>query len=466
MEQSAGLLADRGVAGTSLQDVGDALAISRTALRDEAPQCRHVEAARDGEILASPIGVVPTIAALLAKATLAPDLVLAGDSRVTRDLGEEESPLVGVLQRCYELAMATEVPADGGAPIVAYFPVYFPEELVDAAGLRAYSILGGGTTVEAKLADAAIGSFICSICRSTVELGLGDAVAGVSRLYVPPICDPAKHLVGIWGRHFPDQQAEQLALPQNVEIPAAVDFICAQYQQVRTDLAELAGHEVPDEAIRASIRAYNENRALLRELYRIRRDEPGVLAAVEAYLLTRAASRLAVREHNALLAQAIDLAQSRRVHAQDKPRVVLVGGFCEQPPLEMIEALEDACFVVDDDLLLGRRWLTEDVSTEGDPVRALAQAYVACSTSNPVQHDSRKPKDLALLEMVRRANADGVVISAAKFCEPGLDDQVALAKALEAADISYLVLEFEEKMTSFEQMAMQIETFAETLLFD
>lgn len=381
------------------------------------------------------------------------------------NVADPDGALLALLERCHDLAMVTEVPTDDGPPVVAYFPVYFPEELVDAAGLRIRPILGGGTTVEAKLADAVIGSFICSICRSTVELGLGDALAGVSRFYVPPICDAAKHLVGIWGRHF-GQEAEQLALPQNVEIPAAVDFICAQYQQVRAELAELAGHEVPDEAVRASIRCYNENRALLRELYRVRRDEPGRVAAVEAYLLTRAASRLTVVEHNALLAQAIDLARRRRMHTQDKPRVVLVGGFCEQPPLEMIETLEDACFVVDDDLLLGRRWLTEDVAVDDDPIRALAQAYVSWSTSNPVQHDSRKPKDLALLEMVRRANADGAVISAAKFCEPGLDDQTLFAKALEAAGIPYLVLEFEERMNSFEQMAMQIETFAETLLFD
>lgn len=38
----------------------------------------------DGEILASPIGVLPTIAALLAKATFAPDLVLADDDAVCR----------------------------------------------------------------------------------------------------------------------------------------------------------------------------------------------------------------------------------------------------------------------------------------------------------------------------------------------------------------------------------------------
>ena len=57
------------------------------------------------------------------------------------------------------------------------------------------------------------------------------------------------------------------------------------------------------------------------------------------------------------------------------------------------------------------------------------------------------------------------IVTAAKFCEPGLDEQVAWSKHLDQVGIPYLVLEFEEKMTSFEQMAMQLETFAESLLF-
>jgi benzoyl-CoA reductase subunit C len=52
------------------------------------------------------------------------------------------------------------------------------------------------------------------------------------------------------------------------------------------------------------------------------------------------------------------------------------------------------------------------------------------------------------------------------MCEPGLDEQVAYAKALEEAGIPYFVSEFEEKTTSFDQLQMQLETFVENVLFD
>lgn len=391
-------------------------------------------------------------------------------AEIARATADPEVGLLKLLERSHDLAMANEVPAqEGEVPaqegVVGYFPVYFPEELIHAAGLRPHAVLGGGTGVEMKLADAVIGSFVCSICRSTVELGLGGELAGMAAFYVPAICDAAKHLPGIWGRRFPSQPAEQLALPQNVELPAAVTFIRNEYERLRRDLGRLVGREVSDDSLLSSIVAYNENRELVRELYRLRAEDPGRLAAVECYLMVRAGLRLRVEEHSALLREALALLARRASRVEDKPRVVFRGGFCEQPPLAMIEAIEDSTFIVDDDLLLGRHWITEDVSPEGDPLMALAAAYVQHSDSSPVQHDSRKPMDRSLVDAVRRTRADGAIIAAPKFCEPGLDDQVLCCKALDAEGLPYLVLEFEERMTSFQQMAMQVETFGESLLF-
>ena len=52
------------------------------------------------------------------------------------------------------------------------------------------------------------------------------------------------------------------------------------------------------------------------------------------------------------------------------------------------------------------------------------------------------------------------------MCEPGLDEQVAYTRALDAAGIPYFVSEFEEGMTSFEHLQIQLETFVENVLFD
>ena len=391
---------------------------------------------------------------------------MMNDVEVSTGDTDTSMTLMDVLERCFELAMRSEVADDEQPGVIGYFPVYFPEEIVHAAGLRPHALLGGGNKLEVRLADARIGSFVCSICRSTTEQGLNGTLRGMQGFFTQPICDAAKHMAGIWGRNFPAQPSQILALPQNVNSSASVRYVYDEYQRLRGVLAEQVGHTISDGAIRASLSVYNENRRLQRELYRIRRDDPARLSTVETYLLVRAGTRIRREEHNVLLREALRLLAERPVRPRDKPRVVFLGGFCEQPPLEMIETIEDACFIVDDDLLIGQRWITEDIAADdGDPVWALAESYVEHSASSPVQYDARKPKEEMLMRMLRDARAEAAIITAAKFCEPGLDDQLALSHRLDAERVPYLVLEFEEKMTSFEQMAMQVETFAESLLF-
>ncbi|MDE3228405.1 MAG: 2-hydroxyacyl-CoA dehydratase, partial [Chloroflexota bacterium] len=326
-----------------------------------------------------------------------------------------ESSLTDILARCHELSLRQQIPADEAGMAIGYFPVYFPEEIVHAAGLRPHALLGGGNRIEVRYADARIGSFVCSICRSTTELGLNGSLSGLGGFFAQPICDAAKHMAGIWGRNFPQQDPQILALPQNVNSPASARYVYDEYQRLRGILAEKVGHEITDQAIRESLGVYNENRRLQRALYAVKRDDPARLSAVEAYLLVRAGTRIRREEHNALLAETLRLLPQRRVRPMDKPRVVFLGGFCEQPPLEMIETIEDVCFIVDDDLLIGQRWITEDVPEDGDPVWALAESYIQRSAASPVQYDARKPKEDTLLAMLREARADAAIISAAKF---------------------------------------------------
>ena len=382
-----------------------------------------------------------------------------------------ETRINAILEQCHTAAVDAGIPDSRSLPegftgTLGYFPVYFPDEIAHAAGLLPLNILGGGNKLEMKHADARMGSFVCSICRSTTELGLNGSLNSLAGFVTHPICDAAKHLAGIWSRNLPEQMAEILYLPQNPNTPGAARYIAAEYQRLRAELARMAGHAVSDVAIRASIRIYNKKRRLMRELYRIRCDEPWKVSCSESYMLVRAGTRMSCEAHIVILEEALAAIRQRQVVAQDKPRVVFVGGFCEQPPLEMLETLDDACYIVDDDLLIGQRWLTEDVPEHaGDPIWALAESYIQRSNARPVQHDERKPKGENLMAMLRNAKADAAILTAAKFCEPGLDEQLFWSKDLDEAGIQYLVLEFEEKMTSFEQMSMQVETFAESLLF-
>ncbi|MBI3460475.1 2-hydroxyacyl-CoA dehydratase, partial [Candidatus Acetothermia bacterium] len=232
------------------------------------------------------------------------------------------------------------------------------------------------------------------------------------------------------------------------------------------DIEQIAGHSISEEDLRKSIALYNENRSLLRELYNLRKESPWLLSASESFVIVKAGTILPKEEHNQLLREILSLLPERNAKPQDKVRVVFVGAFCELPPIEMIETMEEMCYVVDDDFLIGLRWLTEDVSCEGDPLWNLAAAYIEHSTWASTQYDCHKPKEKMLECQVRAARAQGAICAAAKFCEPGVDDQIAYAKHFDSAGVSYILVEFEEKQTSFERLKMQTETFAEAILFE
>jgi benzoyl-CoA reductase subunit C len=383
------------------------------------------------------------------------------------------SRLDEILETCSELAEDITCPSvkrwrEGhpGGQVVGHFQVYFPEELIHAAGMLPISVMGAGSKLEAKQADSHIGSFICSICRTSLELGFSDRVGFMDAFYTTPICDVARNLAGIWGRNFKGMTAEILYLPQNANGKGAVAYLRDEYRRVMADLERISGRPIEDDHLRHSIGVYNENRRLLRDLYRIKRETPWLLATTEAYVLAKAGTVMPREEHNEILRAALAEIPNGTGRRQDRVRVVFEGGFCEQPPLDMLQLIEEACYIVDDDLLLGMRWIDHDVPETGDPLHALAESYLERSTYSPVQHDDRKPKEEMLLRRVEESGAAAVILAAAKMCEPGLDEQVAYQKTLEAKQIPFLLLDFEEKMTAFERMRMEVETFVESILFD
>lgn len=350
---------------------------------------------------------------------------------------------------------------EAGGKVVGHFQVYFPEEIVHAAGLLPVRIRGA--QVEAMQADSRFGSYLCSILKTSLELALSGRLQ-LDMFVTHPICDAARNLAAVWGRNL-SYPCRILYLPQNANSSYAARYLRGEYDLLRREIEAISGTRITDDAFCRSIKVYNENRALLRELYEIKRGQPWLISADEAYVLMAIGAVIPREEHNELLNCVLPMIRDRDARPQDKVRVVFEGGFCEQPPLDLIRALGRSCYVVDDDLLIGMRWIVSDVPLEGDPLLNLANAYLERSSYSPVQHDLRKPKEKMLLNRIRNAKAEAAIITAAKMCEPGLEEQVAYTRALDDAGIPYFVGEFEENMTSFDHFEIQLETFVENILF-
>jgi benzoyl-CoA reductase subunit C len=357
--------------------------------------------------------------------------------------------------------------AHPGGRVVALYPVWAPAEVVHAAGMLPVGLLGGGTSVELSHADARFQSFVCSIAKSTLELGFQGLVRGIDGFVFSNICDVARNLASIYQRNFPDVWVEYLHLPQSSGSAAVAAYAASEVRRLGEALGQAFGPAVTPTALQKSIELYNELRLRVRALYAFRIAEPQRLSTVELYALLRAMTLVPPEESLGWLDTVLEELPRREARRRDRLRVVVEGAFCEQPPLGLLEVLEEAgCYVVEDDLLLGWRWFTADVATDGDPFRALGQAYVDRAVPSSTRHEGREHRAAGLIEKVRRARADAVVFTPAKFCEPALFDYVLMKQGLDRAEIPHLLVEFEEKMWTFERTRNEIETFVESMLFD
>jgi benzoyl-CoA reductase subunit C len=353
-----------------------------------------------------------------------------------------------------------------GRKVTGCFPVYAPVELAYAAGMLPVGLFGGGNQIEMAHADSRFQSFICSIVKSTLELAFTDKLEPFDALVFESICDPARNLASVMARNFPERHVTYVHLPQNMMSESALDYLATEYRRVAAELSAVSGREVDEERLRAALTTYNAMRARLRELYALRAASPANLSTAELYTLARLATLIDPADAEPILADSLAAARARDARPKDRIRSVVVGSFCEQPPLELIAAIEESgCYILDDDFLLGWRLFKRDVPLAGDPFRALARAYLDGSVHASTKHDLRRPRAASLVASARENRAGAVIFLGAKFCEPGLFDYALYRKALEQESIPHLFLEFEEKMWMYDKIRTEVETFVESMLF-
>jgi benzoyl-CoA reductase subunit C len=352
-----------------------------------------------------------------------------------------------------------------GRKAIGHMPIYVPRELIHAAGMLPVGVVGGGDRLEIIRGDAYFQSYICRIPRSTIELALSGRLDLLDGMLFPAICDVIRNLSGMWQSLFPDRYVRYVDLPQNFDRDVGGKFWRLELDRMRDDFGRLAGRAVSDDDLRASIAVYNENRAAIRKLYRERSSRPWVFPLSEVYFFLRAGNVLPPEEHTRLLYDYLEEApRDAARREQDHSRIVLVGMFCEQPPHGLVMTLERAgCSVVDDDLLLGLRWLAGEVPLEDDPMASLVDAYLTGSASTASRYQPEGDRARGLINSFRNNSAEGVVFCAPSFCDPALLEQPMLVRALDREGIPHTEFKYSEDTGQFAVIREQAGTFSDSI---
>ena len=381
-------------------------------------------------------------------------------------------PVIAIVERCQALfddldfnAVKQWNAAKPGRMAIGYMPVYVPRELIHAAGMLPVGILGGGDQLEVIQGDAYYQSYICRIPRSTIELGLTGRLDCLDGMMFPSICDVIRNLSGMWQILFPSKFVRYFDVPQNSEDAVGGKFYVSELEVLRDELGKLRGSPITDAEIDASIRVYNDNRAAIRDLYAFRAVKPWQAPTSEVYLVLRAGMVLPPEEHTQLVREYIAAADALPRPKRDNARVVLTGGFCEQPPLALIKSIEmSGCYIVDDDFMLVTRWLLDDVPAVGRPLEELSTAFLHRSASTAAKYDAkREDKGQYLLQQVKTRGAEGVVFAAPSFCDPALLERPMLQDVLAKHTVPYTAFKYAENTGQMAPIREQAGTFADSI---
>jgi benzoyl-CoA reductase subunit C len=377
-----------------------------------------------------------------------------------------------IVKRCEQLfddlqlgAVKEWKAARPGRKAIGYMPVYVPRELVHAAGMLPVGVFGGGDQLEVIQGDAYYQSYICRIPRSTIELGLTGRLDCLDGMLFPSICDVIRNLSGMWQLLFKDKYVKYFDVPQNYDDSIGGEFYVHEMRTLLDDLGRLGGTPITDEALRASIEVYNENRKAIRELYAYRAQKPWQAPTSEVYLVMRAGCVLPPEEHTRLVREYITAADAEKRMQRDNARVVLTGAFCEQPPLGLIKSIEMAgCYIVDDDFMLVSRWLLDDVPSTGNPLEELSKAFLHRSAQTASKYDDTKAdKGRYLLHQVKTRGAEGVVFAAPSFCDPALLERPMLQDVLARYKVPYTAFKYAENTGQMAPIREQAGTFADSI---
>ena len=357
------------------------------------------------------------------------------------------------------------IAARPGRTAAGYLPVYAPREIVHACGMLPVGIHGGGDRLEIIRGDAFYQSYICHLPRSVIELAQSGRLDMLSAVLFPSTCDVIRNLSGIWKLLYPATYVRYIDVPQVTSPSTGGAFWEAELRRLLGDLGEISGRPATDDVLRESIALYNETRRWVRALYQARREAPWNVPTEELYLLMRAGEVVPADVFVERARAYLGAVEAEPGRPRDNSRVIVVGAFCEQPPLGLIKTIERAgCYIVDDDFLLGNRFLSSDVSPEGDPIRSLALAFVRndLRTSILFEADPRGKRGL-MKERAAVARADGIIFAAPSFCDPALLDQPMLRAGAEAAGIACIAFKYSENSGQFQQFREQAGTFSDSI---
>lgn len=329
----------------------------------------------------------------------------------------------------------------GDAPLLGAFPLYPPLELFHSFGLKPVVLWGmDRARDETPAADRHLQAFTCSVARRLADFVLGGRGATIAGLFSYNACDTLRNLPEIIadglaesGRRVPHFKCHLPARP--IADGYVGRYLYEEMDRLISELEAAYGRVFSPPRFVASVKKYRAMRDLVLRLQELAASGSLPFADVAAAVETGAMK--SVEEQTADYQALID-----RAEPGGKTMIPVVLSGILAPPAPVLRAIEEAGMtVVANDLAALHRAHAHTPENFAGPADYYADFYCNHFPCPTLIHTADRRVG-AVIDLVKKSDARGLVFVGEKFCEYEYFEYPALERRLKEMDVPCLPLEF------------------------
>ena len=356
---------------------------------------------------------------------------------------------------------------NSGRKVIGYLSALCPVEILTAAGVVPIRLKGSVSEAVTK-ADAYMETMICPFVRNVFDVALKGRYAFLDGMVLSHQCDSIDRTYDVWSYNLGFPYWHFINYPHLADDPSIrfTDEILRIF--IRT-LETFTGSTITDQALAEAIRAHNENRRAMRELYELRKEDAPRISGAEMMKVLMAATSVPVDESTALIKSVTEEVKKRVPSSGGgKPRIMLVGDQIDD--VAIVNAIEGAeALLVMDDLSTGSKMYWGDVDVTADPVRGITERYLkklkfpTTFVAGDTYPETLEARFGHMRQYIKEFRITGAILFIYKYCDPYGFEVPAMKSFIESAGTPVLYIEDEYSTSSLGRVKTRIEAFLEMI---
>lgn len=355
-----------------------------------------------------------------------------------------------------------------GKKIIGYLTALGPVEILTAAGVVPFRLKGNVSEAITK-GDAYMETIVCPFVRNVFDSAVKGKFSFLDGMVLPHQCDSIDRTDDVWADTLKLPYWHYLNVPHVTDDPS-IEFMKEILRLLVGSLEKLTGKKITDDAIAQAVKAHNENRQLMRDLYALRKADSPMISGVEMMKVLVAAMSLPVDESSAMIKSVTEEVKQRQTPTGRKaPRIMLIGDQIDDAAI--IDAIEGTgARLVMDDLSIGSKMYWNDVNLTPDPVQGIAERYLrklkiptTFVSDGDTYQENLEARFGHMKQYIKEFKVDGAILFIYKYCDPYGFDVPAMKSFIEAGGTPVLYLEDEYSTSTLARVKTRIEAFLEMI---